>query len=114
VMFRTINIYWITLCVWAGANAFGMPIPLVAMTTYFPIVLLVGAMPVNVAGFGAVQGAWLLLAPWAESGEQVLAFSTLWSLMVGVGVLLRGLPFVRSVAREIDRGAPVGEPPIEA
>jgi hypothetical protein len=112
VMFRTINIYWITLCAWAGANAFGMPIPLVAMTTYFPIVLLVGAMPVNVAGFGAVQGAWLLLAPWAASGEQVLAFSTLWSLMVGVGVLLRGMPFVRGVAREIDRGAPVVEPPI--
>ncbi|MBW2452943.1 MAG: hypothetical protein JRI68_00435 [Deltaproteobacteria bacterium] len=101
---RTANIYLNTLCAWGAANAFGMPVPLWAMATYFPLVLVVGSMPVNVAGIGAVQGAWLLLAPWASSGEQVLAFAVLWQLMVGAGVVLRGLPFVRQVVGEIERG----------
>src|SRR5690606_21457660 len=102
---RTANIYWIALFLWGGANAFGMPVPLRAMTTYLPIVLVVGSMPVNVAGFGAVQGAWRRLAPWADSGEQVLAFSVLWQLIFGAGLVLRGLPFLRGVVGDIDRGA---------
>ena len=86
VLLRTINICWITTMVWLGANAFGMNVPLGAMATFFPIILVVGSMPVNVAGFGAVQGAWLLLEPWAKSGEQVIAFSVLWHLVVACAI----------------------------
>ena len=104
-MIRTANIYWVTLWSYGGIQAFGIHAPLSAMTTYMPIILVVGSMPVNVAGFGAVQGAWLLLTPWAESGEQVLAFSVLWQLAFGVGMIARGVPFIRTVAGDIDRGA---------
>lgn len=102
VALRVANILWLTVCVWLGANAFGMTVPLAVMATFFPIVLVVGSMPVNVGGFGAVQGAWLLLAPWAESGEQVIAFSVLWQLVIAIFVSLRGFPFIRAVTREIE------------
>jgi hypothetical protein len=104
VLLRFTNLLWITVACWAGANAFGMPVPLGAMTTYFPIVLVVGSMPVNIGGFGAVQGAWLLLAPWAESAEQVLAFSVLWQLTCAGFMALRGLPFLSALSREIEQG----------
>lgn len=110
VILRTANILWVTTMVWLAANAFGMAVPLSAMATYFPIILTVGSMPVNVAGFGAVQGAWLLLEPWADSGEQVIAFSVLWHLVVACAIALRGLPFVRAVVREVAEGAPKREP----
>lgn len=99
---RSANILFMTVCAWAGANAFGMDVPLSVMATFFPIVLVIGSMPVNVGGFGAVQGAWLLLEPWAESGEQVIAFSVVWQLTIGVLLAVRGLPFVRAVTREIE------------
>jgi hypothetical protein len=101
---RSLQIAWITLCTWGAANAFGMPIPLFAMATFFPLILVVGSLPVNVAGFGAVQGAWLLLSPWAP-GEQLLAFAVLWQLFCAAAIFLRGLPFVRAVVAEIDEGA---------
>ena len=90
---------------WAGANAFGVEVPLTVMAVNLPLIMIVGALPVNVAGFGAVQGAWLLLAPWAESGEQVLAFSVIWQLELGLAVVLRGLPFVRRALGEVADGA---------
>lgn len=103
VSIRTAHIYWMVLCTWGAANAFGLDIPLSAMTTYMPIVLVVGSMPVNVAGFGAVQGAWLLLTPWA-SGERLLAFAVVWQLVLAIGTLARGLPFIRQVVGEIAEG----------
>ena len=87
---------------WIGARVFGLDIPLWAMGTYFPIIMLVGALPVNVAGFGAVQGAWLLLTDFAP-GAQILAFQLVWTVFVAGAVVLRGLPFVRGFVREIDR-----------
>ena len=68
-----------------------------------PIILLVGSLPFSVAGFGAAQAAWLLLLPWA-SGAQILAFQTLWQLFGGAGLLLRGLPFIRTVIADINAG----------
>jgi hypothetical protein len=105
VAIRTAHLYLALLCAWGAANAFGLAVPFVAMSAYFPVILLVGSLPVNVAGFGAVQGAWLLLLPWAPGGgEQILAFSVLWQLMLAAGVVARGLPFVRRVVAEIDEG----------
>lgn len=92
------------LATWAAANAFGVPLPLSAVVAYVPVIAIVGALPINVAGFGAVQGAWLLLEPWAP-GEQLLAFSLLWGLALGLMVVLRGLLFVRGVVRELREGS---------
>lgn len=86
---------------WVAARAFGLPIPWHAMVTYLPVALMVGALPVNVLGFGAVQAAWLVLfAPWAPA-TQILAFQILWTVAVLVAVVLRGLPFFRRVVSEV-------------
>jgi hypothetical protein len=101
---RAVNIAMITALTWAGARGFGIDVPARVMGMYLPIILLVASLPFSVAGFGAAQAAWLLLLPWA-SGAQILAFQTLWQLFMGAGLLLRGLPFLRSVVAEIDAGA---------
>jgi hypothetical protein len=111
---RVLNIYFIVVAVWLAMTVFGLPVPLWAVAVYFPVVLLVGSLPINVAGFGAVSAAWLLFEPWA-SGEQILAFQLLWTVFIGAAIFLRGLPFVRRMVRDIDAGAaaeiaPAGEP----
>jgi hypothetical protein len=83
-----------------SAGAFGLEIPLSAMLTWLPIISVVASLPINVAGIGAVQGAWLVFLPWA-SGPRLLAFHFLWSAMVMASQVLRGLPFVRHVAAEV-------------
>jgi len=103
VLVRTGQIYMVVIGIWLGMWVFGIEVPLWACAVYVPVMLLVGAMPVNVAGFGAVQAVWLLFTPWAE-GEQILAFAFLWQVMFGVAMILRGLPFVRRVVAEIDAG----------
>jgi hypothetical protein len=57
-------------------------------------------LPLNVGGMGAAQAAWLVFLPWA-SGEKLLAFQLVWQVFFGLGILVRGTPFVRGVAREI-------------
>ncbi len=100
---RVLQIYVLVVGTWAGARAFGLVIPLWVMAVYLPIVLVVGSMPVNVAGFGAVQGAWLLMAPWSTA-ERVLAFSLVWQLAIIIAGVARGLPFVKRVVGEITAG----------
>jgi hypothetical protein len=110
---RVCQIAWMVLATWFAARAFGMPIPLRVMAAYLPIVLVVGSLPVNVAGVGAVQLAWLRFTPWAP-GEQILAFSFVWQLMVGAAMMLRGLPFLKRVVTDIERGAPrAAEEPVK-
>lgn len=104
---RVVNIVIITTLTWAGARAFGMSVPWRVMGLYMPIILLVTALPFSVAGLGAAQAAWLLLLPWA-SGPQILAFQMLWHLFTSVGVLVRGLPFLRRVVAEIAAGPSEG------
>ncbi len=88
---------------WLAARAFGLDVPLGVMLSYVPIILVVASLPVNVAGFGAVQGAWLLLSPWAP-GERILAFSVVWQAFSAAALVLRGLPFLSGVMREIREG----------
>lgn len=90
---------------WVAARAFGMPLPLYAVATYMPLILFVGALPINIGGFGAVQAVWLLFTPWAP-GEQILAFQFLWRLCLVGGLIVRGVPFLRGVLREIADGPP--------
>jgi hypothetical protein len=76
-----------------AARWFGIDLPWSAALTYVPIILLVGALPINVAGFGAVQAAWLLLVPWAPA-ERILAFQLVWTVATTAAIAVRGLPFL--------------------
>jgi hypothetical protein len=100
---RAGNIAIITGLTWLAMRAFGIAVPPAAAATYVPVIVFVTALPVNVAGLGVAQAAWLLLLPWA-TGPQLLAFQVLWQAFVGLGMLLRGIPFVRGVTREIEEG----------
>jgi len=98
---RLVQLSLLVVGTWLAARAYGWAVPLPAMAALLPVVILVGALPVNVAGFGAVQGAWLLFLPWAESGEQLLAFAVSWQLLNAALVVLRGLPFIRGVVGDV-------------
>ena len=64
-------------------------------------------MPLSVAGFGAVQGVWVLAYEKWAPGEQILAFQFLWALMTAFAALVRGLPFVKGVLGEMQVGGGV-------
>ncbi len=104
---RAVNIAIITALTWAAMRAFGIDVPASAAAMYVPVILLVTSLPINVAGLGAAQAAWLLLLPWA-SGPRLLAFQALWQVFTGVGIVARGVPFVRGVVREIEDGKAAG------
>ncbi len=104
VVARMGTISVLVVSTWAAARAFGLPVPFHAWASFLPVLLVVGALPVNVAGLGPVQAAWLLLfAPWA-SGPQILAFQFLWHLAMVCALFLRGAPFLRAVVGDIARG----------
>lgn len=102
---RLINMALGISATWLAARVFGLSIPFLAMAAYLPVVLVVTALPINVGGLGAAQAAWLLAFRPFASDAQILAFQLLWQLMTGVGLLVRGLPFVRRVLVEIGEGA---------
>jgi hypothetical protein len=104
VLSRGATISMLILATWLASRAFGLPVPLRAWMSFLPVLLVIGAMPINIGGMGPVQAAWLLLfAPWA-SGPQILAFQFLWHLCLVVGLVLRGAPFIRGVIADIARG----------
>lgn len=101
ISLRAVQIYWMCFAAWRGMQAFGIDVPLGAVATYMPIVLLVGALPANFLGVGAVTAVWLAFAPWARSTEQVLAFSLLFQLYSLIGLLARGVPFMRGFSADL-------------
>ena len=96
-------VVWVS-ATWISARAFGLEIPLTAMAVYGPVILLAAALPLNIAGFGIAQGAWLLLLDYAP-GERIVAFAALWNLALAFAVVVRGLPFLRGVVTEVGEGA---------
>jgi hypothetical protein len=107
---RACNLGLLIVATWLAARAFGMPIPLIAMLTYLPILLVIGALPINVAGFGPVQAAWVtMFSPWAP-GAQVLAFQFLWHAMMLAALVVRGAPFLRGVVADIAGRTPAPAP----
>jgi hypothetical protein len=91
---------------WAAIVAFGLPLSLGVVAAHLPLVGIVAALPLSVGGFGAAQGAWVLaFAPWT-SGESILAFQFVLHWSAAVAFLVRGLPFVKRVVAEIERGRP--------
>jgi hypothetical protein len=86
---------------WLAARAFGLDIPLSAMAAGLPVIYIVGALPVNVLGFGAVSAAWVaVFAPFA-TGAELLAFQFVYQLLSTALTVLRGLPFLPSVIRDL-------------
>jgi hypothetical protein len=90
----------------AAARAFGLDIPAGAMAAGLPVVYVVGALPLNILGLGAVTAAWVaVFAPFAP-GAEILAFQFLWQASSIALTVLRGLPFLPSVMRDIARRTP--------
>lgn len=89
---------------WLAATAFGLEIPFSVMLSYMPVILVVGSLPVNVAGFGAVQAAWLMLSGWAPA-ERILAFSVVWQAVSALALLVRGLPFLPGMLADVKAGS---------
>lgn len=86
---------------WGAARAFGVELPAEALAAGLPIVYLVGVLPVNVLGLGAVQAAWVALFAAHAPGARLLAFQFAFQLMSVAAVLVRGLPFLPAVLRDI-------------
>jgi hypothetical protein len=88
---------------WAAARAFGLTIPPEALLAGLPITYLVGSLPVNVLGLGAVQAAWLALFDSHAPGAQILAFQFAFQLLGALTLVARGLPFLPRVLRDLTR-----------
>jgi hypothetical protein len=86
---------------WAAARAFGLELPWWAMAVGLPVTYLVTALPVNVAGLGAVSAAWVALFERWAPGAEILAFQFVWQLVTMAMLVARGLPFLPSVTRDI-------------
>lgn len=100
---RVVNVSLIIFALYVATNAFGMNLPLRAALAYVPVIMLVGSLPVNVMGFGPVQGVWLLFTEWAP-GPQILAFQILWNVALLVANTVRGALFVPRLLREVAEG----------
>jgi len=94
---------------WLGAILFGIDLPPAVAAAYLPLIMFVGLLPINLAGLGAVQAAWLIFEPWAP-GERILGFQFLWYMSRNIGMILRGAPFVRRVLRDIETGDAASSP----
>jgi hypothetical protein len=101
IALRCINVSISALLVTIAARVFGLTIPLGTLAASAPILLLVSSLPINVAGIGAAQGAWLLFFLPYESAPRILAFQLVWTASLGAAFVLRGLPFVPGALGEI-------------
>lgn len=104
ILGRAADIAMVVAFTWQGTLAFGIEVPPLVFFTYMPVVLLVQSLPFNIAGIGAAQAAWLVFTPWAPA-EKILAFQLLWQTFFALGLLVRGIPFVRSVSRDMRAGS---------
>jgi uncharacterized membrane protein YbhN (UPF0104 family) len=84
-----------------AAIAFGLHLPVAIMCALVPVSMFVKVMPVNIAGFGAAQAAFVAVFAPYESAAKLLAFNILWQLAANVFYVLRGLPFVNRAASQI-------------
>jgi Lysylphosphatidylglycerol synthase TM region len=89
---------------WGAARAFGLSIPFEALAAGLPIAYLVGALPINVFGLGAVQAAWVVLFERHAPGAQILAFQFVFQLLGAAAQVVRGLPFLPGVLRDLESG----------
>ena len=90
----------------AAARAFGLDVPAGAMAAGLPVVYIVGALPLNVLGLGAVTAAWVAVFDGFAPGAEILAFQFVWQALSIAMTVARGLPFLPSVLRDIARDPP--------
>ena len=88
----------------AAARAFGLDIPPAVMAVGLPLVYLVGALPINVLGLGAASAVWVTLFEAHAPGAELLAFQFLYQLAATAMLVVRGLPFLPGVLRDLGRG----------
>jgi hypothetical protein len=98
---RCVNVGLAALLTSLAARAFGLSIPFGTLLASTPILLLVSSLPVNVAGIGAAQAAWLVLFLPYEDGAKILAFQLVWALTLGTAMIVRGLPFLPRALAEV-------------
>jgi len=101
---RSMSLFSVMVMTWLGAHIFGLALPLGASLAYLPIIFLAATLPINVFGFGAVQLVWVAAFDAWATGEEILAFQLAFQVLGVSAFLLRGLPFLPSVLREIDEG----------
>jgi hypothetical protein len=101
IVLRALGLAFAATATSMAARAFGLEIPLAALAVGTPLLIVVASLPVNVAGLGAAQGAWLLFFLPYETGPRILAFQLLWTCALGVSIILRGLPFLRRALAQI-------------
>jgi hypothetical protein len=89
-----------------AARAFGLDIPAGAMAAGLPVIYVVGALPLNVLGLGAVTAAWVAVFDRFAPGAEILAFQLLFQALSIAMTVARGLPFLPSVLRDIARDKP--------
>ena len=92
----------------AAARAFGLDIPPAVMAVGLPVVYLVGALPINVLGLGAASAVWVTLFAAHAPGAELLAFQFLYQLAAIAMLVVRGLPFLPGVLRDLGRGRAAG------
>ncbi len=86
-----------------AARAFGLDVPAGAMAAGLPVIYIVGALPLNVLGLGAVTAAWVAVFESFAPGADILAFQFLYQALSIALTVARGLPFLPSVLRDIAR-----------
>jgi uncharacterized membrane protein YbhN (UPF0104 family) len=93
-------VYYVPFIVFfsVGARAFHMNIPMIALTAYVPIILLVISMPVTPGGFGTAQAAMIYLFGGYGSDGNIMAFGLAYSTSVLLLRSLIGLMFASSVS----------------
>ena len=101
VAFRIVAVSGVMTATWGAARVFGLPLPLSACLAYLPIIFLAAALPINVLGFGAVQLVWVAAFEEWASGPEILAFQFLSQALAVSAFVLRGMPFLPSVLRDI-------------
>jgi hypothetical protein len=104
VALRTLNVAIWIVGTWAATRAFGLPLSFAVMAANLPLVAVIAALPMSVGGLGAAQLAWVEAFETWTRGESILAFQFVLHISVTLAFVIRGLPFVRRVLREIEDG----------
>lgn len=100
VSVRIVSVSFMMVCTYFAAAAFGLDLPVVTMLGWLPAIYLAGALPINVGGFGAVQGMWIFaFERYGIPGAQLIAFQVLYNLATNVVLLMRGAPFLSTAIR---------------
>jgi hypothetical protein len=101
LVLRCANTAFAVMATSMGTRAFGLAVPLRVLAAYMPLLFLVGSLPVNVAGIGGIQAAWLFFFLPFDTGPRILAFQLVWNVLLSAAIIVRGLPFLPRALAQI-------------